>query len=139
MSPDDLSREVVDSLLGRGELIVRFLSRGRRSDGARGGWRSSKGKEGSPPPRAGAQHQPVGPRTLIRIHTRDHHVRASMKQQPPDVKRSPIWQPGGQSDASHGAPLSLDDTTVLRCGTRSTRAKFIKTTSLQIFITSRRD
>lgn len=67
--------------------MVRFLSRGRRNDEARGGWRSSKEKEGSPPPRAGAQHQPVGPRTLIHIYTRDHHVRAAMQQQqqhPPD-------------------------------------------------------
>lgn len=63
MSPEDLSRDVVDSLLGREELMVRFLSLDRRSEAA-GGWRSSKGKEGSPPPRAGVQHQPVGPPAL---------------------------------------------------------------------------
>ncbi len=52
--------------------MVRFLSLDRRSEAA-GGWRSSKGKEGSPPPRAGVQHQPVGPpRSLIRIHTLFH-------------------------------------------------------------------
>lgn len=72
MSPDDRSREVVDSLLGREELIVGSLSLNRRSEAAVGS-RSSKGKEGSPPPRAGVEHQPVGHPSLIHIHARDHH------------------------------------------------------------------
>lgn len=57
LSPDDLSREVVDSLLGREELIVLLLSLDGRSDEAAGGWRSSRGKGGSPPPHAGVEHQ----------------------------------------------------------------------------------
>lgn len=53
--------------------MVRFLSLDRRSEAA-GGWRSSIGKEGSPPPRAGVLHQPVEPpHSLIRIHALDHH------------------------------------------------------------------
>lgn len=115
MSPDDLSREVVDSLLGREELIVRFLSLDRRSEIC---WRSSKGKEGCPPPRAGARHQPDGPplTSLSHIHTLDHHhcrvrgddddddeVELGAAAATCDVKWSlMVWQPGGQSDASLG-------------------------------------
>lgn len=77
MSPDDLNREVVDSLFGRGELIVGFLSLDRRCEAA-GGWRSSKGKEGSPPPRAGvsasaSRTSPPLSLSLIYIYTPDHH------------------------------------------------------------------
>lgn len=49
LRPEDLSREVVESLLGRVELMVLVLSKWR-SDGARGGSARQERRQEEPPP-----------------------------------------------------------------------------------------